>query len=107
MMEEGLNMKSRSNWRRYQRERHIKKRKRIVKEVYPSYCFPYFNYDGKFDTFKVHCSCGMCMAKTRNKKYRRRHIHANYAPSINYKISDKRKVEAMAADIDEYMDASE
>lgn len=40
---------------------------------------------------KIHCSCGMCMAKTRNKGYRRRHIHGNYAPSINYKISDLRR----------------
>ena len=51
---------------------------------------------------KIHCSCGMCMAKTRNKGYRRRHIHGNYAPSINYKISDLRRQQAMDADEQEY-----
>lgn len=33
--------------------------------------------------------------KTRNKGYSRRHIHGNYAPSINYKPSDLRKIQSM------------
>lgn len=44
---------------------------------------------------KIHCSCPSCSAKTRNKSYRRRHLHANYSPSINYCISDLRKVQSM------------
>lgn len=43
---------------------------------------------------KIHCSCPMCSAKTRNKGNRRT-LHANYAPSINYSISDCRKVQSM------------
>jgi hypothetical protein len=102
-----------ANSRAYNRDvsrRKALRKKRITEEVYYS-CYknnlPYFANLHQFSKGKIHCSCGMCMAKTRNKKYRRRHIYGNYAPSINYKISDKRKVEAMAADINEYMDASE
>ena len=43
---------------------------------------------------KIHCSCPMCSAKTRNKGSRRT-LHANYSPSINYCISDLRKVQSM------------
>ena len=49
---------------------------------------------------KIHCSCPMCSAKTRNKGKRRK--RKNYAPSINYKISDKRKIESMINNIKEY-----
>ena len=41
---------------------------------------------------KIHCSCPMCSAKTRNKGRRDR---KNYAPSINYKVSDIKKVQRM------------
>lgn len=50
---------------------------------------------------KIHCSCPACSAKTRNKGNRRT-LHANYSPSINYKISDKRKIDSMINDVKEY-----
>jgi hypothetical protein len=102
-----------ANSRAYNRDvsrRKALRKKRITEEVYfSSYRgnLPYYDNLHQFSKNKITCSCGMCMAKTRNKRYKRRHIHGNYAPSINYKVSDKRKVEAMDADIDEYMDASE
>lgn len=43
---------------------------------------------------KIHCSCPLCSSKTRNKGNRRT-LHANYSPSINYSISDLRKVQSM------------
>ncbi len=66
---------------------------------------PYWTvkYLGQLNKGKIHCSCGMCMSKTRNKS--RRHISGNYAPSINYKISEFRKIEKM--DYDESNWASE
>lgn len=51
---------------------------------------------------KIHCSCGMCSRKTRNKGYHRRHIHANYQPSINYKFSDLLKQISMNEQEKEY-----
>ena len=41
---------------------------------------------------KIHCSCPMCSAKTRNKGYSR---HKGMTPGINYKISDLRKIQWM------------
>lgn len=66
------------------------------------------SYDGsemydnlhQYSKNKIHCSCPMCSAKTRNKGKRR--IAKCYAPSINYKISDLRKQQAM-----DYQEAEE
>lgn len=43
---------------------------------------------------KIHCSCAMCSAKTRNKG-KRRNLPKNYAPSINYTIKDQRRKDEM------------
>ena len=41
---------------------------------------------------KIHCSCPMCSAKTRNKGHSR---HKGMTPGINYKISDLKKVQRL------------
>lgn len=41
---------------------------------------------------KIHCSCPMCSAKTRNKG---RSKHKGMCPSINFKISDVRKIQKL------------
>ena len=50
---------------------------------------------------KIHCSCPMCSAKTRNKG-RRLGAAGNYDPSVNYKLSDLKKVQSMKNQEDEY-----
>ena len=52
---------------------------------------------------KVHCSCPMCSAKTKNKGNRILK-HSNYSPSINYKPSEKRKIDFMNYEIENYED---
>lgn len=52
---------------------------------------------------KIHCSCPMCSAKTKNKG-KKRLKHGNYSPSINYKISEKRKIDSMRDKIKNYED---
>lgn len=42
---------------------------------------------------KIHCSCPQCSAKTRNKGSSK---HRSMSPSINYKISDQRKIDRLA-----------
>ena len=37
-----------------------------------------------------------------HKKYKRRHIHGNYAPNINYKIKDLKRIQAMEDEEREY-----
>lgn len=71
------------------RDKHIRRKKRIVHELNDYWVY---KYDGQYSKGKIHCSCPLCCAKTRNKKYKRR---LNLAPSINYKPSDLKKIEAM------------
>lgn len=75
---------------REQRNKHIRRKKRII---HMKYDFLGYKYEGSLSKGKIHCSCGMCMNKTRNKG--RRHVHGNYAPNINFKASDLRKIESM------------
>ncbi len=112
-------------YRRKQRAKHIKRKENIIrayrldnpphkyndKDLYPyplmgevifsseGMWFPYWTLKnrGQLDKGKIHCGCGMCMAKTRNKG-KRRFIHGNYAPAINYKPSDLRKINKMVWD---------
>lgn len=77
---------------REQREKHISRKKKII---HMNGNYWNYKFDGILSKGKIHCSCGMCMNKTRNKSYRRRHIHGNYAPNINFKASDLRKIESM------------
>ena len=53
---------------------------------------------------KIHCSCPMCSAKTRNKGHRRK--RKNYAPAINYTMADLRQMMRMAASEEDYYNES-
>lgn len=60
---------------------------------------PYYDNLHQYSKNKIHCSCPMCSAKTRNKGKRRYH-KGNYAKAINYKVSDLRRQATM--DLDEF-----
>ena len=47
--------------RRKLRQKIIRRKKKIAKEVYG---FPYYHNDGEYSKGKIHCSCPMCSAKT-------------------------------------------
>lgn len=74
-------------------------RRRLARKIYP-YGDDYYDNLHQYSKNKIHCSCPMCSAKTRNKR-KRNGNGWGFAPSINYKISDKRKVEAMEEDLRE------
>ena len=74
-------------------------RRRLARKIYP-YSEDYYDNLHQYSKNKIHCSCPMCSAKTRNKR-KRNGNRWGFAPSINYKISDKRKVEAMEEDLRE------
>lgn len=81
------------NYRRKQRHKHICRRLEIIKNVYQDNPIYWCGNDpGRLDKAKIHCSCPMCSAKTRNKRKRRG------SGGVNYKISDQRKVDAMNFD---------
>ena len=59
--------------------------------------FGWYNNLHQYSKNKIHCSCPICSAKTRNKGKRRK--NKPYAPAINYTMMDKRR--QMAMDYDE------
>lgn len=69
-------------------------RKRKIDRFHYGCVYPWYDNLHQYSKNKIHCSCPMCSAKTRNKG-RRSHNGKGFAPSINYKISDLRKVQAM------------
>ena len=76
---------------RYQSYVKAKRKQQLAKDIYyDGVNHPYYNNLHQYSKNKIHCSCCMCAAKTRNKGSRRTQ-HANYASSINYKHSDLRK----------------
>ena len=116
-------------YRKFQRENHIKRKEEILRAYrldnpphkyndkdlfgsislplvyinnYEGFWLPYYivKHRGQLNKGKIHCSCHLCSVKTRNKG-KRRHLHGNYAPSVNYKVSDLKKIEKMDFD-DEY-----
>lgn len=72
------------------------RKRRIDHAVYrywyndPNYGF----YDNlhQYSKNKIHCSCPMCSAKTKNKGRRKKNW---WAPPRNYKISDVRKIQRL------------
>ena len=88
--------------RAYNREitrRKARNRRALARKIYHS-DVDYYDNLHQFSKNKIHCSCPMCSAKTRNKR-KRNGNGWGFAPSINYKISDQRKVDAMKLDLEE------
>ena len=90
-----FHMKRDRGYLRRERAKHIKRRKRI------SHHYWYVEHDGYLDKGKIHCSCPICSAKTRNKG-RTRLRRGNYAPSYNWKHSDLLKIQGMEYELNEY-----
>jgi len=62
--------------------------------------FGMYNNLHQYSKNKIHCSCPSCSPRTRNKG---RHRNTkSYAPSINYKMMDKRRQMAMDDDEKEF-----
>ena len=84
---------------RDERKRHIERKKRMIHEWNDYWNY---KYEGQLSKGKIRCSCGLCTAKTRNNG-KRRYLHANYAPNINWSCSDLKKIESLESQLeDEY-----
>jgi hypothetical protein len=81
------------------RAKHIKRKKRIDNSIH-SYFSSWYNCNGKYSKNKIHCSCPLCTEKTRNKS-KGKH---RYTSNINYKPSDRRKIESINSNIKDYLD---
>lgn len=76
------------------------RKRRIDHEIYNYHDTSGGFYDNlhQYSKNKIHCSCPMCSAKTKNKGHKRKNW---WAPSRNYKISDVRKLQKMEQDEEE------
>lgn len=89
--------------RAYNREitrRKALNRRQLARKIYPHSDVDYYDNLHQYSKNKIHCSCPACSAKTRNKS-RRKSNGLGFAPAINYKISDQRKIESMDEDLKE------
>ena len=86
-------------WRRYKNYTKARRKYELDKEL--SYMgvdfatgeqrkYLYYKHLHEYSKNKIHCSCPMCSAKTRNKGSRK-----SWAPALNYKPSDRRRVDSM------------
>ena len=91
-------------WRRHKDYSKAKRKKDIDYSIHAGsiHFHPWYNNLHQYSDNKIHCSCPMCSAKTRNKGHRRK--KKNYAPSINYTIMDLRRQLSMNQDYLEYFD---
>ena len=112
-------------YRRNEREKHIKRKENIIKSYAQNSIPYYYNASDRFNGIqhfysppsenswqsywyvkhrgylnkqKIYCSCPFCIKKTRNKghgRYKHKRTYPNYYPALNYKFSDKKKIESM------------
>ena len=112
-------------YRRNEREKHIKRKENIIKSYAHNSIPYYYNASDRFNGIQyfysppsenswqsywyvkhrgclnkqsIYCSCPCCTRKTRNKGHRRhkhKRTYPNYYPALNYKVSDKRKIESL------------
>lgn len=83
---------------RKMRAKHIRRKKKIGTITYGEQW--HYKHDGMYSKGKVHCSCMLCRAKTRNKGRGQGHT----VPAINYKHSDQVKVQRMDNQHKDYLD---
>ena len=76
--------------------------KAVRKQDISKQCYGFEWYDNlhEYSKGKVHCGCCMCREKTNNKGRKHRHV---WYPLINWKQSDRKKLESMKEEFDEYI----
>ena len=89
-------MRRHNDWRKAIRKRNI------VHDVFPKNddgtVTDYYPHLHQYSKGKIHCSCPLCSAKTKNKSPRRSHA---WAPSVNWDYADKKKIIDMEQQIED------
>ena len=70
-------------------KRKALRKRQIARNVYRWNNSDYYDSLHQYSKNKIHCSCPLCSAKTRNKG-RRTKSPGNYSPNINYNRQDLR-----------------
>ena len=82
------------------------RKKRLAKEIcWSPPGWEYYDNVHQYSKNKIHCSCPMCSAKTKNKG-KRRYKAGNYMRSLNYKMSELKRQIAMDDEEFEYTGSS-
>ena len=81
---------------RFQHKAHALRHRKITEEIYK--IENYFSNFNKYDSFKIHCSCPICSAKTNNKKH---NGPRGWWSSKNWSISDQKKINSMESQVEE------
>ena len=101
-----MNKRNSSAYNRDVSKRKAIRKRRIAEEIYPGEKNnPWYDNLHQYSKNKIHCSCPMCSAKTRNKGKRRYKMGGNYARNLNYKIVDLKKLIDMDEQELEFIDA--
>ena len=101
-----MNKRNSSAYNRDVSKRKAIRKRRIAEEIYPGEKNnPRYDNLHQYSKNKIHCSCPMCSAKTRNKRKRRYKMGGNYARNFNYKIVDLKKLIDMDEQELEFIDA--
>jgi hypothetical protein len=64
----------------------------IYRYYYKDRGYGFYDNLHQYSKNKIHCSCPMCSAKTKNKGRRKKNW---WAPPRNYKISDVKKIQKL------------
>ena len=91
-------MKSRAERRHDDWTKAIRKRNIDRDLQSSSFCYDWYDNLHQYSKNKIHCSCSLCRAKTRNKKYSRR---KSWTPSVNWDDPDMKKIIDMKEQLDE------
>lgn len=78
------------------RHKDWSKAKRKAKISKENFGFNLYDNLHEYSKNKIHCSCGLCRAKTKNKG-----PHHPWFPSVNWMLRDRKRVENM---VDEEID---
>lgn len=80
------------------------RKRRISQQVHRSYMddHPFYDNLHQYSKNKIHCSCPMCSRKSRNKGKHRKHADG-YKGILNYKHSDKKRINAMDQDRQDFL----
>ena len=88
--------------------RKAKRKQRMARIIYHWHNWDnpdweYYDNLHQYSKNKIHCSCPMCQAKTRNKGDRR-NKRKNYSRAINYRRQDLRRMIDMDQDLEDSLD---
>lgn len=70
------------------------RKQRIARQIYHDLNQGYYHNLHQYSKNKIHCSCCMCAVKSSYKGRHRKNTYP-YKGTINYKVSDRRRMDAM------------